>query len=126
MDTLWRSRCRPPHKRHRSPRPGRAERARRNAQAARREPEVVLTPEVPAEAEPDEHPAQLSERLLAIAKREARRHKSPAKAERQAAKEAARLAVAAEKREARERKALAKAAAKRRSRELKARAKLVR
>jgi hypothetical protein len=99
---------------------------RRNVQAPQREPDVVLTPEVPAEVEADEHPAQLSERLTAIAKGEARRHKSPAKAERQAAKEAARLAVAAEKREARERKALAKAAAKRRSRELKARGKLVR
>jgi hypothetical protein len=103
-----------------------AERVRRNAQAAQREPDVVLTPALPAEVELDEHRAQLSERLTAIARGEARRHKSPAKAERQAAKEAARLAVAAEKREARERKALAKAAAKRRSRELKARAKLVR
>jgi hypothetical protein len=103
-----------------------AERARRNAQAARREPEAVLTPEAPAEVEPDEHPGQLSERLIALARSEARRHKVRARAERQAAKEAARLAVAAEKRESRERKALAKAAAKRRSRELKARAMIAR
>jgi hypothetical protein len=108
-----------------------AQRARREAEAPRPDPEELLPPRSAApramvEIEPAEQAQPALERPMPTAKQEARRRKALAKAERHAAKEAARLAVAAEKKEARERKALAKAAAKRRSRELKARAKIAR
>jgi colicin import membrane protein len=101
------------------------------AEAAHPQAEEQLAPEAAparttAEVESNGQPQQAVRRPAPTAREEARRRKAIAKAERQAAKQAARLAAAVEKREARERKALAKAAAKRRRREQKSLAKIAR
>ena len=102
------------------------------AQAEAREQRTsrAKAPRPPAEVVSAEQPHSVTQQPvptdIRTPKQEARSRKALAKAERQAAKQAARLTEAAEKREARERKALAKAAAKRRSRELKRLSKLAR
>ncbi len=114
--------------------PAADEQVRRKAQGAppaaevpQHEPEESLAPQgPPPHAIADEQPTPVVQRPIPTAKQEARRRKALGKAERQAAKQAARLGEAFEKREARERKALARAAAKRRRREQKSLAKIVR